>query len=68
MNIRDAVSRDEEPELQDAVTPFEMPNPPSFRGVCHRCGYHGRVYPGRYGGHRCPVCFGLQHGWMPRGD
>ena len=42
------------------------PDPPSVDGRCDRCGWHGRVYPGRYGGYRCAVCFGLQWGWMPQ--
>lgn len=41
------------------------PDPPSIDGRCDRCGWHGRVYAGRYGGYRCAVCFGLQWGWMP---
>ena len=47
--------------------PFE-PDPPSSQGTCDRCGYRGAVYPGRYGGQRCAVCFGIQTGWMPRGE
>ena len=47
--------------------PFE-PDPPSCQGTCDRCGYRGAVYPGRYGGQRCAVCFGIQFGWMPRGE
>jgi hypothetical protein len=47
--------------------PFE-PDPPSRQGTCDRCGYRGAVYPGRYGGQRCAVCFGIQTGWMPRGE
>jgi hypothetical protein len=41
------------------------PDPPSVDGRCGRCGWRGKVYPGRYGGYRCAVCFGLQWGWMP---
>ena len=44
------------------------PDPPSRKGTCDRCGYCGAVYPGRYGGQRCAVCFGIQTGWMPRGE
>ena len=47
--------------------PFE-PDPPSSQGTCDRCGYRGAVYAGRYGGQRCAVCFGIQTGWMPRGE
>ena len=57
---------DDEPESLAQAQRFEMPDPPSV-GTCNRCGYHGAVYPGRYGGQRCAVCFGLQHGWMPKG-
>jgi hypothetical protein len=41
-------------------------SPPPVEGRCGRCGWRGKVYPGRYGGFRCAVCFGLQWGWMPR--
>ncbi len=47
--------------------PFE-PDPPSSQGTCDRCGYRGAVYAGRFGGQRCAVCFGIQTGWMPRGE
>jgi hypothetical protein len=47
--------------------PFE-PDPPPVDGTCGRCGFRGAVYPGRYGGKRCAVCYGLQNGWMPRGE
>ena len=43
-----------------------IPNPPVVEGRCDRCGWRGKVYPGRYGGFRCAICFGLQWGWMPR--
>jgi hypothetical protein len=66
-NVSRKVPPEDEPELLDRFKPFEMPDPPSVQGVCNRCDYHGTVYPGRYGGQRCAVCFGLQHGWMPRG-
>jgi hypothetical protein len=54
------------PDLLARARPFE-PDPPAIDGTCGRCGYAGLVYPGRYGGKRCAVCFGLQHGWMPSG-
>ena len=44
------------------------PDPPAMDGTCGRCGFRGAVYTGRYGGRRCAVCFGLQHGWMPSGQ
>ena len=47
--------------------PFE-PDPPQSHGTCDRYGYCGAVYPGRYGGQRRAVCFGVQTGWMPRGE
>jgi hypothetical protein len=61
--VADAVA----PCLLAQARPFE-PDPPSTDGTCGRCGYRGAVYPGRYGGTRCAVCFGLQTGWMPRGE
>jgi hypothetical protein len=57
------VSPDDEPG-----PPEQPPDPPTVQGRCDRCGHRGTVYPGRYGRYRCAVCFGLQHGWMPRGD
>jgi hypothetical protein len=54
-------------DLLARAKPFE-PDPPAVEGTCGRCGYRGAVYPGRYGGKRCAVCFGLQHGWMPHGE
>ena len=54
-------------DLVARARPFE-PDPPAVEGTCGRCGYRGPVYAGRYGGHRCAVCFGLQTGWMPRGE
>jgi len=48
--------------------PVQPPDPPSIEGSYNRCGWHGQVYPGRYGGWRCAVWFGLQNGWMPRGS
>jgi hypothetical protein len=60
VTIEDSADQDE---------PFEPPaDRPSIEGACNRCGYRGKVYAGRYGGYRCTVCFGLQHGWMPRGE
>jgi len=56
------------PDDQADDTPYQPPDPPSSEGSCNRCGYRGQVYPGRYGGYRCAGCFGLQHGWMPRGE
>lgn len=54
-------------ELPDEDEAWRQPDPPSIEGKCDRCGWRGKVYPGRYGGYRCAVCFGLQWGWMPRG-
>jgi len=34
-------------------------------GSCGRCGYHGDVWPGRYGGQRCWLCYAVQHGHPP---
>jgi hypothetical protein len=65
-NVSHTVPPDDEAELLAAAQPFEPPDPPSVQGMCNRCGYRGTVYAGRYGGQRCAVCFGLQHGWMPR--
>jgi hypothetical protein len=61
-----------EPELDRGKRPedegvWRHPDPPSVDGRCGCCGWRGKVYPDRYGGHRCAVCFGLQWGWMPRG-
>jgi hypothetical protein len=68
-NVSRQVPPDEEQRLLGVDdVPTCPPDPPSIQGACNRCGYHGKVYPGRYGGHRCAVCFGLQWGWMPRGD
>jgi hypothetical protein len=39
-----------------------------MQGACNRCGHRGTVYPGKFGGWRCAVCFAIQEGWMPRGD
>jgi hypothetical protein len=39
--------------------PFES-DPPAVQGTCGCCTYRGPVYAGRYGGHRCTLCFGLQ--------
>jgi hypothetical protein len=63
MRVPDAI----EPGLLAQARPFE-PDPPSIDGACGRCGYRGAVYPGRYGGTRCAVCFGLQTGRMSRGE
>jgi hypothetical protein len=63
-NVSHVMLPAEEPHLLAQARPF--PDPPSSQGSCSRCGYRGTVYPGRYGGFRCPVCFGLQYGWMPR--
>lgn len=52
-------------EVDERFETYRPPDPPSVEGSCNRCGYRGVVYPGRYGGQRCAVCFGLQHGWMP---
>ena len=30
--------------------------------------FNVKVYRGRFGGHPCAICFGLQWGWLPRGD
>ena len=63
------VSDAPEPDDADGRSQDEqsrVANPPSVEGRCHRCGWRGKVYPGRYGGLRCAVCFGLQWGWMPR--
>jgi hypothetical protein len=54
-------------DLLARARPYE-PDPPAAHGACGRCGYRGVVYPGRYGGKRCAVCFGVQYGWMPRGE
>jgi hypothetical protein len=56
------------PDLLARAQAFEPGDPPVVDGSCGRCGYLGAVYPGRYGGRRCAVCFGIQHGWMPRGE
>jgi hypothetical protein len=56
-----------EPFLLARARPFE-PDPPAVDGTCGRCGFHGAVYPGRYGGRRCAVYYGLQNGWMPSGE
>jgi hypothetical protein len=63
------VPPEDEPELLAAGRPFEPsdvpqqpPDPPSMLGACNGCGHRGIVYPGRYGGDPCSVCFGLQHG------
>jgi hypothetical protein len=66
-NVSRKVSAADEQDLLAKAQPFEPPDPPSSQGTCNRCGYRGTVYPGRYGGHRCAVCFGLQYGWMPSG-
>ena len=58
---------DDERELLDTFRPFEPSDPPATERSCARCGWRGVVYRGRYGGHRCAVCVGLQHGWMPSG-
>jgi hypothetical protein len=67
-NVAGPVPPADESFLLANARPFEPPDPPSVEGACSRCGWHGQVYRGRYGGHRCAVCFGLQHGWMPKGD
>jgi hypothetical protein len=67
-NVSHQVPPEDEPELLDRFKPFEPPDPPSVEGSCGRCGWHGTVYPGRYGGYRCAVCFALQQGWMPKGS
>ncbi len=67
-NVSHQVPPDDEARLLDQFKPFEPPDPPSIEGSCGRCGFRGVVYPGRYGGYRCAVCFGLQHGWMPSGQ
>ena len=57
-----------EPDAADSCAHDEQlrhPNPPSMDGRCDRCGWRGKVYPGRYGGYRCAVCFGLQWGGCP---
>jgi hypothetical protein len=54
-------------DLLDRAQPFE-PDPPAVDGTCGRCGFHGAVYKGRYGGRRCAVFYGLQNGWMPSGE
>jgi hypothetical protein len=54
-------------DLLARAKPFEA-DPPAVEGLCGRCGVRGAVYPGRYGGKRCAVCFGLQTGWMPSGQ
>lgn len=72
-NVSHRVEADDEllerarPFEPDDNTPYQPPDPPSIDGTCNRCGYRGKVYPGRYGGWRCAVCFALQNGWMPRG-
>lgn len=55
---------DADSRSQDDQSP--VADPPSVEGRCDRCGWRGKVYPGRYGGFRCAVCFGLQWGRMPR--
>jgi hypothetical protein len=55
------------PALLARARPFE-PDPSPVDGTCGRCGFCGAVYGGRYGGKRCAVCYGLQNGWMPRGE
>jgi hypothetical protein len=67
-NVSRVLRPGEEPGRAAQAQPFEPPDPPSSDGTCNRCGYRGRVYPGRYGDCRCAVCFGLQHGWMPKGN
>jgi hypothetical protein len=47
--------------------PFE-PDLPAVDGTCGRCGFRGAAYAVRYGGRRCAVCYGLQHGRMPSGE
>jgi hypothetical protein len=67
--LRSSRERRPEPDAGDGRPQHEQsphPNPPSVDGRCDRCGWRGKVYPGRYGGFRCAVCFGLQWGWMPR--
>jgi hypothetical protein len=54
-NVSYQVPPEDVDELLERFAPFEMPDPPSVQGVCSRCGYHGKVYPGRYGGYRCAV-------------
>jgi hypothetical protein len=56
-----------QPDLLAHARPFE-PDPPATDGTWGRCGFHGAVYSGRYGGRRCAVCSGLQNGWMPSGE
>jgi hypothetical protein len=56
-------AKDKQPEPEEHS---RQPNPPYVDGRCNRCGWRGKVYPGRYGGYRCAVCFGLQWGWLPR--
>jgi hypothetical protein len=67
-NVSHRIPPDDEPVLLEDFTPYDPPDPPSIQGACNRCGYRGTVYPGRHGGYRCAVCFGLQWGWMPKRD
>jgi hypothetical protein len=63
-----AVSDTPESDASDQELKQTRRDPPPIDGRCNRCGWQGKVYRGRYGGHRCSVCFALQWGWMPRGD
>jgi hypothetical protein len=63
VNDRPEPTEDDQPEDEEQ---WRRLSPPAVDGRCDRCGWRGKVYPGRYGGHRCAICFGLQWGWMPR--
>jgi hypothetical protein len=65
--IGEGADVDSDIQPSEETTPVQPPEPPSVQGSCGRCGWHGQVYAGRYGGLRCPVCYALQNGWMPRG-
>ena len=68
-NVDRIIAPADEPDLIARAQPFPdyaHADPPSIEGHCSRCGWPGRVYRGRYGGWRCPVCFGIQNGYMPR--
>jgi hypothetical protein len=58
-NVAGRVPGQDETDPLERAEPYEPPEPPSIDGACDRCGYRGKVYPGRYGGHRCAVCFGF---------